>query len=153
MKTLLTIIALALMALMPAAFADDHGMMDKMEKTNAKVNAVVFYSDTCGSCKILEPKMKEAMGVINIDRVNVVKLDFSNSETIENSKIKAAENGIDSTLLAYGTKTGFVILVDDAGNEITKLTKDDSSADIATKITAAALKVSETSMDKMNKDA
>ena len=153
MKSLLAIMALALMAVMPAAFADDHAMMDKMEKEAAKVNAVVFYSDTCGSCKILEPKMIEAMGVINMDRVNVVKLDFSNSDTIEKSKMMAAENGVNSTLQSYGAKTGFVVLVDDAGNEIDKLTKADSAEDIAAKVTASALKVSHAKMDKMDRDA
>jgi thiol-disulfide isomerase/thioredoxin len=147
MKSLLTIMALAIFAIMPAALADNHAMkkaMDKMDAMDAveapaQVNAVVFYSDTCGSCKILEPKMMEAMGVINMERVNVVKLDFSNEASIEASKKLAMENGVGSTLEAYGAKTGFVVLVDSDGNEVAKLTKADSAADIAAKVTASAL--------------
>ncbi|MEM7618667.1 MAG: thioredoxin family protein [Pseudomonadota bacterium] len=142
MKSFLTIMALAVLAIMPAAFAEDGAMMKKhMMEDKAKVHAVVFYSDTCGSCKILEPKMEEAMGVVNTDRVNVVKLDFSNAASIEASKKLAADQGVGSTLQAYGAKTGFVVLVDDAGNEIAKLTKKDSAADIAAKVTASALSV------------
>lgn len=142
MKSFLTIMALAVLAVIPAAFAESEPMMEKpMMEEAAKVNAVVFYSDTCGSCKILEPKMKEAMGVVNTDRVNVVKLDFSNAASIEASKKLAADQGVNSTLQTYGAKTGFVVLVDNAGNEIAKLTKADSTADIAAKVTASALSV------------
>jgi len=149
MKSFLTIMALAILAIMPAAFADNHAMKDKMGKMDKmsmeakmeKVNAVVFYSDTCGSCKILEPKMMDAMGVINMDAVNVVKLDFSNKETIEASKKLAMDNGVNATLQSYGAKTGFVVLVDNDGNEISKLTVNDSAADIAAKLTASALTV------------
>ena len=63
-----------------------------MEATmKTPVQAVVFYSDTCGSCKILEPKMEAAMQAVNMDKINVVKFDFSNKETIEATKMLAAE--------------------------------------------------------------
>ena len=153
MKSILTILALAIFAIIPAALADNHSTHKDMGKNDAKeiispqVNAVIFYSDTCGSCKILEPKMMDAMAVINTDRINVVKLDFSNEATIEASKIRAKENNVGTTLQAYGVKTGFVVLVDNEGNEIGKISVDDSAEDIATKLTTAALSM------KIAKDA
>ncbi len=143
MKSLLTIMALALIAVMPAAFADDHAMMDKMDKEAQKLDVVVFYSDTCGSCKILEPKMMDAMAVLNKDSFNVIKFDFSNKETIAKTRAMATENNVDATLQAYGAKTGFVVLLDNDGNEIEKLTVNDSAADIAAKLTSSVLSLDE----------
>lgn len=140
MKAFLTIMALGLIALMPAAFAmegHDAAMEDKMMKKD--VHLVVFYSDTCGSCKIMEPKMMEAMNVINKESFNMVKFDFSNAETIEATRSLAAENNVDSTLQKYGAKTGFAVLVDSEGNELAKITKDDDAATIANKITNSIL--------------
>ena len=138
MKAFLTIVALGLIALMPAAFAEKPMEMAK-EMAQKDVNLVVFYSDTCGSCKIMEPKMKEAMGVLNMDRVNMVKFDFSNKDTIAASQSLAAEQNVDSTLQKYGAKTGFAVIVDHQGNELAKITKDDSAAQIANKITSSVL--------------
>ena len=161
MKSFLTILALALIALMPAAFADNHAMKDKMKDKMAdatmtevmakKSNVVVFYSDTCGSCKIMEPKMMEAMGVVNMDKINVVKFDFSNKETIEATKLMATKNNVDAKLQEYGAKTGFALVLDNDGNELAKITKADSSAEIAAKLTAGALNVNAKTMS--DKDA
>ncbi len=139
MKSLLTILALALIAVMPAAFANDHSMADKMDKDVKKLDVIVFYSDTCGSCKILEPKMMDAMAVLNNDSFNVVKFDFSNKQTIETTRKLAKDNDVDATLQEYGAKTGFVVLLDNDGNEIEKLTVKDSAADIAAKLTSSVL--------------
>lgn len=138
MKTLLTL-AVAIMAFVPTAFA-----MDKNEtmKEQVAVKAVVFYATNCGSCKILEPRMEEAMAAINANKIDVVKFDFSSKETIEATKALANEKNVNDTLQQYGAKTGFVVLLDQDGNEVNKLKVDDSSADIAAKIVKAIVEAS-----------
>ena len=138
MKLTILTMAFALMALLPQAFAmDDHGHDHSKAMDEKAATAVVFYSVNCASCKILEPRMMEAMQAINKDNLNVVKLDFSSKETIEASKTLAAEKGVESTLQSYGAKTGFVVLLDKEGNEIDKLKVDDNTADIAAKLARA----------------
>ena len=137
MKTLLTM-AFALLAFIPQTFAMDGAMhKDAMEAPKAK--AVMFYSDSCGSCKILDPKMTEAMSAINTDMIDVVKFDFSSKDTIEATKALATEKGVDSVLQSYGAKTGFVVLLDSEGNEVGTLKKDHSAAEIAAKVAEAII--------------
>ena len=115
-----------------------------MEKADAMedpaIKAVVFYSDSCGSCKILEPRVKEAMGAINQDRVEVIKLDFSNKDTIEATKTLATTAGVNDILQEYGAKSGFVVLVNKDGEVIEKLTKKDETSDIAGKLAMSIAK-------------
>ena len=138
MKTALLTMAIALMAFIPQGFAMDGTMNKEMaEKSATPVTAIAFHSDNCGSCKILGPRMKEAMKAVNTDKVNVIKFDFTNKETIAATKTLASEKGVDNVLQQYGAKTGFVILLDKDGNEVDKLKVDDNTADIATKIVKA----------------
>lgn len=142
MKTLLTL-AFALIAFIPQTFAMDGAMhKDEAMHDSAAVKAVVFYSDNCGSCKILEPRMIEAMKAINADKVDVVKFDFSTKETISATKAMATEKGVDAVLQKYGAKTGFVVLLDKEGNEVNKLKVDDDAADIAAKVVKAIVEAS-----------
>lgn len=139
MKSLLTL-AFALLAFMPMAHA-----MDKekaMETMQPKVKAVVFYSENCGSCKILEPKVAAAMKAINMDNIEVVKLDFTTKETIEASKALAEDKDISGLLQKFGAKTGFVTLLNSDGEIVEKLGRDDTVEDIATKLVRSIVKSS-----------
>lgn len=139
MKTTLLTLAFAMLAFIPQVFAMD----DAAEATQAApITAVVFYSDSCGSCKILEPNMMKAMTAINTAKIDVVKFDFSNKDTITATKALAVEKGVDATLQQYGAKTGFVILLNDKGVEVGKLGVDDNAAAIAAKLTAAIIAAS-----------
>jgi len=131
MKSFLAIMALALLALVPTAFADGHGHMDKAMDEMKPVKLVMFYSDTCGSCKILEPRVSDAMKAINGDALEVVKFDFSNKASIEATKKMATEKDVAAVLQSYGAKTGFAVLVDGQGNEVAKLTINHETTDIA----------------------
>ncbi len=139
MKTLLTL-AFAVLAFIPQTFAmDNHEMA---EKADPAVKAVVFYAVNCGSCKILEPRIEEAMKAINMNTVDVIKFDFSNKEAIESTKQLAASKNVEAVLNQYGAKTGFVVLIDQNGNEINKLKVDDDTAEIASKIVKAVVEAS-----------
>ena len=139
MKTTLLTMAFALLAFIPQVFAMD-GTVEATKE--APIKAVVFYSDSCGSCKILEPNMMKAMGAINTDKIDVVKFDFSNKDKIAATRTLAADKGVEATLQQYGAKTGFVILLNDKGEEVGKLKVDDDAAAIAAKVTAAIIAAS-----------
>lgn len=142
MKSTLLTMAFALIAFIPQTFAPAHAMDDKMPKDAMVVEApsataVIFYSDSCGSCKILEPRMAVAMEAINMNKIDVVKFDFSNKATIEATKTLAAEKNVSSVLQTYGAKTGFVVLLDNTGKEVGKLKVDHTTSDIASELAKA----------------
>ncbi|MEM9468715.1 MAG: thioredoxin domain-containing protein [Pseudomonadota bacterium] len=140
MKTLLTL-AFAFMAFVPQAIAMD-GSHDKMMEKKPSVKAVVFFSENCGSCKILDPKMKAAMKAVNTDAIEVVKLDFTSKETIEATKVLATDKELGGLLQKFGAKTGFVTLVDANGQILDKIGKNDTEAEIASKIASAIITAS-----------
>lgn len=131
MKLSLLTLAFAVLTFLPQSFAMD-GKTDTMTKT--AVTAVAFHSDNCGSCKVLGPKMKEAMNAINQDKVDVVKFDFTNKNTIEATKILAANKNLNDILQQYGAKTGFVVLLNAEGKEVDKLKVGHDTPEIAAKL-------------------
>lgn len=148
MKTLLTL-AFAILAFMPKAQAMDEmhskTMADKkpaMEAEAKNVRAVVFFSENCASCKVLEPKMVEAMKAVNPDKIDVVKLDFTSKETIEATKVLATDEELGGLLQKFGAKTGFVTLVAADGQIIDTIGKDDTEAQIAAKLVTAIVNAS-----------
>ncbi|NCO03360.1 MAG: hypothetical protein GW903_04140 [Alphaproteobacteria bacterium] len=148
MKSLLTL-AFAVLAFMPKAHAmddmDTKKMMDEKPAMTAeapKVKAVVFYSDSCSACKVLGPKMEQAMQAINMDKIAVVKLDFSSKETIEATKVLATDEELGGLLQKFGAKTGFVTLVGSDGQIIDTIGKDDTESQIAAKLVTAIVNAS-----------
>ncbi len=138
MKFTLMTLAMAFMALIPNAHAmDEHSMADK-----AALSAVVFYSDSCGSCKILDPKMKKALNAVNQDKLDIVKFDFSNREKIEATKALAASKHLNGTLQKYGAKTGFVVLVNHNVDVVETLKASDDTGELAAKIAKAIAQTS-----------
>ena len=119
---------------MPALKTVGDVAADVMAEEAPAIKAVIFYADSCGSCKILDPRMKAALNAINPAEIDVVKLDFSNKDTIEETKVLAKTAGVDNILQQYGAKTGFIVLVNEQGEVVEKLTKKDEAADIAGKI-------------------
>ena len=134
MKLTIFILAFAILAIIPQAFAMDDTTKIMAEPT---LKAIAFHSDSCGSCKILGPKMKDAMGAINQDRIDVVKFDFTNKETIAKTKELANSKGVNNILQQFGAKTGFVVIVNKDGNVVDKLKVNDSTAEIAAKLAKA----------------
>ena len=139
--SLFTAVFALLTALPLMAHAMDNAPVPQTEmkevQTAAPISAVAFHSDSCGSCKILGPRMKEAMEIINKDKVNLVKFDFTNKETIEKTKALAIEKKVGNILQKYGAKTGFVVLVDGSGNVVDELKVDDDTPALAAKIATA----------------
>jgi len=124
MKTLLTLTLMAFFAVLGApANADE---MHKTEMMSPSTTLVMFHSDNCGSCKTLGPKLKEAINTVGEDKLNIVKFDYTNRDTIEKSKMVASEEGLSALQKQYGSKTGFAVLLDENGNEIEKISSGKS---------------------------
>lgn len=134
MKLTILTLAFVLLAVLPQAMAT--------EEAKSSVKAVMFFSENCGSCKILDPKFKAAMGVVNQDKIKFVKLDFTDNTTSQAALESAKEHNVENIVQQFGSKTGFISIVNNEGEIVGKITKSDSEADIAAKLTKAALKAS-----------
>ena len=80
----------------------------------AKTTAVLIYADWCGSCKILDPKVKEARGFGTIPGLDFVVLDYTKKDAAD-FYAQAEAAGVGAAVTAYlnGTiKTGQLVLVD-----------------------------------------
>ena len=86
--------------------------------------------------------MMKAVKAINMDNIDVVKLDFSSKETIEAAKVLASDKKVDHILQKFGAKTGFVTLLDANGAIIEKLVAGDSAEDIAVKFAKSVVNAS-----------
>lgn len=106
------------------------------------IKAVAFHSDTCGTCKILGPKVKAAFGVINKDKLEVVKFNFTDKGTIAKTRELAKSKNVNDILQKFGAKTGFVVLVNGKGEIVEKLNASDSMPEIAAKLAKAIAEAS-----------
>lgn len=129
MKTILAITAIALIGLI--------GTPIFSAQAADKTNLVLFYSDYCGQCKILEPKLKEALNDVDKGAITFIKFDYTDRDRIMASKDVAAENGLTELQKKYGAKTGFAILTDSDGHELGQLSASDSVEELYKKITGA----------------
>lgn len=137
----LYIMAFALFGVISTVSAmDDHGHThgdEMMSKEASKPTVAVFYADWCGSCKILEPNMKEAMGMMdNADALNVVTFDLTDDATKAKSVEMAAENNLTDLYNAKAPKTGFAVLVGETMDDNVTITKADSVGAIKAKLEA-----------------
>lgn len=116
MKSIIYLVALVI-AVMPFTSHAEN----TMAKEELKPAAVMFFSANCGSCKVLDPRMKEALADINKSALDVVVFDFTNRSAISQTKILAEEKALTSVLNEYGARTGFVALVDEKGRIVDEI--------------------------------
>lgn len=102
-----------------------------------KTKAVLVYADWCSSCKILDPKIKAVQAMGAMPGVEFVTLDYTDKNA-DNFYAQAAAAGVEKavrTELDGTIKTGWLLLVDvDDARVVSKVTKADDTAQIATKI-------------------
>jgi len=104
------------------------------------VLAVLSYADWCGSCKVLDPKVKAVQAANSFDGVAFATIDFTSKDT-EAFFTDAETLGVGDAMRAtFGdkVKTGRLYLVDlDTGDVISTVDKSMTEADIASAISAA----------------
>jgi thiol-disulfide isomerase/thioredoxin len=122
-----------MMAFAIFAFAAPVKAMEPLADTS-KPTVAIFYADWCGSCKILDPRMKEAMASMdNADALNVVTFDLTDDTTKAKSADMAGANGLTDLYNDLAPKTGMAVLVKN-GKEAVRITKKDSVEVIKAKL-------------------
>ena len=123
----------------PLAIADPDVSAENEQSTDVQLAAVLLYADWCGSCHILDPKVKAVRENEIFDNTKFVILDFTKRDA-ESFFAQADAAEIGAPVRAYlgdTVKTGLLLLVDlDEGKVVQTLTKELSEADIIAAIRA-----------------
>ncbi len=107
----------------------------------ARLAAVLVYADWCGSCKVLDPKVKEAQAAELGDGISFITLDYTARDA--DAFFAAADNaGVGEAVraeLGDTVKTGVLLLVDvDDKRVVGKVLKTMSVEEIVAALTSAA---------------
>lgn len=95
-----------------------------------QIIAASFTSAWCAACRILEPRLAEAMPAFRNDAIEFVEFDFTFGAT-DDLAARAAAQGLTRLYDANKGATGFTVLVDARSGEIVDtLTMNFSVADI-----------------------
>jgi hypothetical protein len=103
-----------------------------------KVVGLMFWADTCASCKVLDPKIQAVKGEFVEQPILFATFDHSNDATKLQAAMLAAGLGVGDIYKAQEKASGFLILVDVKTKQpVGKLTRDMSEEDITTEINKA----------------
>ncbi|MBL1431364.1 MAG: hypothetical protein COA60_007655 [Robiginitomaculum sp.] len=108
----------------------------KAVETDQPLLAVMFYSNWCGACLILDPKIEAVKPVFKDRPVDFVKFDFSFA-LVRGKALQALakEKNLSEIYQNNKGKTGFMLLVNPVSSQVLDvITMDDSANDIAIKL-------------------
>jgi len=121
-----------------ALFAAATLPIQAMEPAEPKVIGLMFYSDTCGSCKVLDPKVSSVQPEFLDKPILFTKLDHSNAGTKNQAALLADSLGLADVYAAQQKASGFLLLVNPENQEVmAKITKEMSEDDIKSEISKA----------------
>lgn len=101
------------------------------EPAQPEVLGVMFYADTCGSCKVLDPKIESAKADYLTKPILFTKLDHSSDASKNQAALLAGSIGIGEVYKAQEKASGFMLLLDADSKEVLgKLTRDMTEAEI-----------------------
>ena len=100
-----------------------------------QVVGLMFHSDHCGSCKILDPKVKAAQASFAKEPILFLTFDHTDAATQTQAALLADATGMGEIYAAQNKASGFMLLVDPNSREVmAKLSRDMSVAEIETAI-------------------
>jgi len=100
--------------------------------------AVLFYADWCNSCKVLDPKIKEARNAISDKPILFLKLDMTDEETKKQAAMLANVMGLEDYYKKNEGKTGFMLLIDSQDKQlVNSISRNDSVEEIEAKFSKA----------------
>lgn len=108
----------------------------KTVKADQPLLAVMFYSNWCGACLILDPRIEMVKPVFKDRPVDFVKFDFSYS-LVRGKALQqlAKEKNLGEIYRNNKGKTGFMLLVNPNSSQVLDvITMNDSANDIAIKL-------------------
>ena len=76
-----------------------------------RVIALTFYADWCGTCRVVEPRFKEALESFSDQPLLTVKLDKTDRDS-KQAEYMLAALGLGELWREHAGKTGYVLLVD-----------------------------------------
>ncbi len=104
-----------------------------LEPAQPKVVGLMFYSDTCGSCKILDPKIEAVKGDYTTKPILFATLDHSNDGSKNQAALLAESLGLGKVYADQEKASGYMLLVNPGSGEIlAKIDRDMSEAEIKT---------------------
>ena len=110
-------------------------------QADTRLLAVISYADWCGSCRVLDPKVKAVEASGGISGVEYVTLDYT-ARDADAFFADADTAGIGPVIRARfddKIKTGFLMLIDlDDGTIVQEIKKDMAEPEIAAAIAEAA---------------
>ena len=119
---MVTVVLGMLFAGLSASGADDAPKAEQPERI-----ALFFYADWCGSCKVLDPKVKEARDELKANAKTLfVTFDLTDEATRAQSAMLADALGLGPIYEVKSKKTGFMLIIDAEDKSIQQtLTKTD----------------------------
>ncbi len=101
------------------------------EPVEPEVIGLMFYSDSCGSCKVLDPKVESVKAGLSDEAILFAKFDHSDEATKAQAAMLASALGVGDLYSEQEKASGFLLLVDAETKEpVGKLTKEMSEEDI-----------------------
>jgi thiol-disulfide isomerase/thioredoxin len=98
---------------------------DSAEAVEPKTVALLFYADWCGSCKALDPLVKEARSELDNEPVLFVTLDHTDPATSRQAAMMARALGLEEVYKEHAGRTGFLLLVDrDSKQALSPITRE-----------------------------
>lgn len=98
-------------AILPLAIVLSPASADSDAGQEPTTVALLFYADWCGSCKELDPKLREARSALADEPVLFLTFDHTDEETSRQAAMLAHAVDLEEIYAEHAGRTGFLLLV------------------------------------------